>query len=132
MRLKPRLLNQCISIKRSNGGSYVHGMWQANAPTMLEMEGSVQPTMNWAQLSTLREGDRAKESITVFTDDMLLPAEEGGTNPKEADYVQWKGYWWKVVSVFPYEVGQRLDHCESIAVKEDTIDQPVQRGPDLE
>lgn len=129
MRLKPKLLNQCIQVRRSKGGQYVHGLWEANPPELIEVTGSIQPTMSWLQLSTLREGDRSKESITVFSDDMLYVAEEGGSSPKESDYVQWKGFWWKVVSVFPYEVNQRLDHCESIAVKEDTIDQPLPVQP---
>ena len=69
---------------RFGAGSFVKGRWVEGAPTIINLDASVQPTTNHDMLY-LDIGRRERKSYTIFTDTKLIAWTPGTANPDCVD-----------------------------------------------
>lgn len=100
-----------IQIKRTSGGSYVRGVWQAGTEQQITTLGSCQPVTGKA-IDSLPTNRRDIGQIKVYTDDRLLVATEGGDTT--GDIVVWDGKLWEVWDSQPNS-NNLIPHFKSLA-----------------
>ena len=99
-----------LTIRRTEGGEYVDGIWQPGTESEFTARYSVQPTSP-DDMEMLPEGRRERRAYTLFGDDSLQGV--GTDNP---DLVQIDGEWYEVSAVQEWR-NTLIPHCRSIVTR---------------
>lgn len=98
-----RRLGVPVQVTRTSPGSYVKGVHQPGESSTFGIVASVQPASG-RDLLRLEEGQRTRETITVFTPDDLRTADEAAGTP--ADRIEWQGSLYEVQLVENWTPGR--------------------------
>ena len=100
-----------LTIRRTEGGEYVDGIWQPGTESEFTARYSVQPTSP-DDMEMLPEGRRDRQAYTLFGDKPLRKATDEGN----ADRVLIYGEWYEVSAHQPWRNGL-IPHERIVATK---------------
>jgi hypothetical protein len=99
-----------VQVLRQPIGTYGNkGRWEEQEREKVNIKASVQATPG-EDLMRLEEGDRTKDTVTIFTTDKLLTTDT--VNKTQADLVLWNGHKYQVQSVKDWG-----NYIDAVAVK---------------
>lgn len=98
-----RRLGTQVTVTRTVAGTYVKGVHQPGESSSFGITASVQPASG-RDLLRLEEGQRTRETITVFTPDDLRTTDEATGTP--ADRIEWQGSTYEVQVVENWTPGR--------------------------
>lgn len=109
------LLTKKVSIKveRFAPGTWVNGRWVEGTKTTSYINANVQP-LKGSELLALPESDRTKESIKVYSTEVLNTVDEVGQ--ESADIITWNTKRYKAIKTQTYQMGV-LDHTKTICYR---------------
>ena len=102
-----------ITVTRTAPGSYVNGMWVEGSVSSLSARMSIQP-LRLEEMDALPEGRRSSKAVKIYSDALLLPADQEAS--QNADKVLWQGKTWEVVACDSYQMGL-IPHYKALAVE---------------
>ena len=108
-----------ITIERFTKGEWVKGRWVDGEKEYLDIEANVQP-LKGHELSVLKESDRTKDSIKVYSAERLRTVEE--VDELQADLVVWEGNTYRAMKTLTYQMGV-LNHTKTLCVRLPTTPQ---------
>lgn len=104
-----------LTVYRIGQGQYANGIWQDGANTSIIIKASVQAT-DAEIMQTLPEGERTKESYTLFTNTKL---ETSKVNNSKPDVVMIEGERYQVIRVTAHQnLKYPTAHYEVLVVRE--------------
>ena len=105
-----------IPLVRSSG-RWEKGRWKEDTlPVEISIEGNVQP-VKFQEIMQMKESDRSREWIKVYTKAHIVTAEESDITGHPADVIIYEGHSYKVMREKHYSMGV-LDHKCVYAAKE--------------
>lgn len=107
-----------VVVKRQAAGFYdANGRWQEGTTSQLTMMASVQP-LKVSEMQALPEGRRSSSAVKVYTDTLLLRAEEetAAAPAQNPDIITWQSRTYEVVDCLIYQSGI-IPHYKALAVE---------------
>ncbi len=105
-----------LDVIRREPETYVRGRPVPGAEVIVKVVCNVQPVLKSTDTLLLKEADRSKACLKVYTKgDPLLQREEG-ENGHAADQFYWKGNLYEVMKVIDYEMGV-LNHYKAVCMR---------------
>ena len=98
--------------RKATGGTYVNGVFTAGAETNTSTDAVVQPSSP-REVEQLPEGERVRESITVYTGSALIASSVDNAN--RGDEVSWDGRRYQVRVVEDWTA--QAQYSKSICVR---------------
>ena len=95
---------QPFVIMRSQGGSFVAGVWTDNTISVNSF-GVIQPSTP-EELDQVPEADRVKGMVSFHSSSPIYETHTTGTNDSTtgiSDIITWRGQQYRMVKVFPWE-----------------------------
>lgn len=106
-----------VQCYRKTPGSYVDGDYIEGFEVPFSINANVQP-LKYKELLLMKESDRAREWITIYTPD-LVKGEEPGDEGYRGDIVEWEGFRYQIVKVKHYSL-TGLNHHQAQAARLET------------
>lgn len=111
----PSDMFESVTVRRYGTGSWVGGRWAEGSYVTITVVGAVQPG-GMRELMTLEEGDRSKDTLTIWTQTALLTEDE--VAQRAADRIVYGGEVWQVRRVESFGLTPELRHYHAIAIRE--------------
>ena len=102
-----------IKVERFASGEWAGGRWVEGTKTDYLIDANVQP-LRGSELLALPESDRTKESIKVYSTEVLNTVDEVGQ--ESADIITWNAKRYKAIKTQTYQMGV-LDHTKTICYR---------------
>ena len=102
-----------ISVERFTAGTWVGGRWVEGNKTTLTINANVQP-LKGEEILALSESDRHRDSIKVYSTDVLNTVNEVGQ--ESADIIIWNSKRYKAIKTQTYQMGV-LDHTKTVCYR---------------
>lgn len=106
------MMRRNVVISRHAAGSYIKGVWTEGSTSAITIKATVQP-LKPLEMQALPEGRRSSRAMKVYTETLLLSANEDGKN---ADTFSWLGATWEIISCEPYQ-NSIISHYRAYAVE---------------
>jgi hypothetical protein len=104
-----------LTVYRTGEGKYINGLWEDGATSSFTIKASIQAT-DAEIMQTLPEGERTKESYTLFTGNSLKTSE---VNKSKPDVVIIEGERYQVIRVTAHQnLKYPTAHYEVLVTKE--------------
>lgn len=105
-----------LDIIRREPETYERGRPVPGKETVVQVVCNVQPVLKSSDTLILKEADRSKACLKVYTKGAPLYGREEGDKGTAADQFYWKGNLYEVMKVIDYDMGI-LNHYKAICMR---------------